>query len=383
MSTWVRRLVVVALLAGAAVALKLTVFRPDPVPVTTWSVAPGRVEETVTNSKAGTIKTRRRAGLAAEIGGRVVELGARKGERVREGQVLLRLADEEYRAQLALQDRSLESARARAREACATAEQAERDLARSAELARDEVIAEQALEQARWKVDSSRAACEAAQAAVHQAAAAAEVARATAAKTVVRAPFDGVVAELRTELGEWITPSPPAMRVPPVIDLIDDASSYVSAPLDEVDVSRVDEGLPVRVTLDPYPDQSFAGTVTRVAPYVEDVQDQNRTFEIEVELDDSAFARTLRPGTTADVEVILDAKDGALRVPSYALLEGGKVLVVKDGVLEEVDVETGLRNWEYVEILDGLSAGAAVVTSLDRAEVKAGARVVATDGTPR
>ena len=105
-----------------------------------------------------------------------------------------------------------------------------------------------------------------------------------------------------------------------------------------------------------------------------DVQQQSRTFEVEVDLDDAAFARTLLPGSSADVEVILDARDGVLRVPSYALIDGKKALVLRDGTLAAVPVEIGLRNWGFAEVKRGLAAGDAVVVSLDRAEVKEGAR---------
>jgi len=134
------------------------------------------------------------------------------------------------------------------------------------------------------------------------------------------------------------------------------------------------------VTLDPYPGKSFDGTVTRVAPYVDDMKEQSRTFDVEVELADHEFARTLRPGTTADVEVLLSAKEDVLRIPSYALVEGTRVLVLRDGVLRTTPVQTGLRNWDWTEVTSGVSAGELVVTSLDREEVKDGARAVAEEG---
>ena len=72
-----------------------------------------------------------------------------------------------------------------------------------------------------------------------------------------------------------------------------------------------------------------------------------------------------------------EAPGGArvLRIPSYALLEGGRVLVVEKDRLVSRPVKTGLKNWQFVEVLEGLSAGDAVTVSLDRAEVKPGARV--------
>ena len=133
--------------------------------------------------------------------------------------------------------------------------------------------------------------------------------------------------------------------------------------------------MPVRVTLDPHPDQAFGGRIVRIAPYVEDMKEQSRTFEIEVELDDADFAKTLLPGATADVEVILESKEDTLRVPTYSLVEGERVLLVRADELESIAVETGLRNWEFVEVKSGVTAGDLIVVSLDREEVKEGARV--------
>jgi len=87
-------------------------------------------------------------------------------------------------------------------------------------------------------------------------------------------------------------------------------------------------------------------------------------------------------GTSADVELILETRENVLRIPTPALLEGNRVLVVENGRLVEKKLEIGLKNWDWTEIRAGLSPGAQVVTSLDRPEVKAGAEVRITRGTP-
>ena len=372
--TWVRRGVVVLGLLLVVLLLRFTLFRPDPVPVTVVAAARGPVEETVTGSRAGTVKSRRRATLSPEVGGRVALLAVRKGDHVRKGDVLVRIADADVRAQLELAERSLAVARATETEACRSAEQARRELERSRRLARDEVLSVDLLEKAETAAGTSAAACEAARAGIGQAAASVDVARVALGKTVLKAPFDGVVAEISTEEGEWVTPSPPGLPIPPVLELFDPGDNYVSAPLDEVDVGRVKTGATVRVTFDAYPGRSFPGRVTRVADYVVDVREQNRTFEVEVKLDDASFASGLLPGTSADVVVVLARKDDALRVPAYAILPGGSVLVLEKGLLVSRKVETGLRGTEWAEVLSGLREGDAVVTSLDRSEVKEGVR---------
>jgi HlyD family secretion protein len=226
------------------------------------------------------------------------------------------------------------------------------------------------------------AGCEAARAAGQEAESALELARVDLAKTVLRAPFDAIVAEVETEVGEWITPSPPALPVPSVIELIQDTATYISAPLDEVDLAKVRVGQQVRVTLDAYRGRSCEGVVVRIAPYVLATEEHSRTFEIEVELADEAFAAELRPGSSADVEVILSAKSDVLRVPSYSLIEGGRVFVVVDDEIVARQVETGIRNWDFTEITDGLADDEPVVVSVDRVEVKEGAKVRVTDETP-
>ncbi len=157
-----------------------------------------------------------------------------------------------------------------------------------------------------------------------------------------------------------------------IIDLINRESLYISAPMDEIDSGRIELGLPVRVAVDSRPDETFLGKVTRVAPYVLDIEAQNRTVEIEVELDDLEVSSSLLPGTSADVEVILQTREDAPRIPTSALFQNNQVLVVEDDELVEREIETGLRNWDYVEIVAGLEEGEVVVTSLDRAEVEAG-----------
>lgn len=368
------RLAVAAAVVAVFVALRLAVFAPDPVPVRTVVAEKGRVEETVTNSRAGTVKARRRAKLAPETGGRVVALPHRRGSRVRKGDVLLRIDDSLQQAQLEVAGGDLATSLAQRDQACLAADRAERERERIGRLAGQGIVSTDLLDQTASQAQGAEAACRAARANVTRAESAVALARATVAKTVLLAPFDGIVADTFIEEGEWTTPSPPAIPVPPVLDLIDTRSIYVSAPMDEVDSARIQAGKPARLTVDSYPGKHFAAHVVEVAPYVADRLEQNRTVEIELELDDAAAAVSLLPGTSADAEVILSARDGVLRIPTSALLEGGKVLLLENGRLVERTLQLGLRNWDFTEVAGGLEEGARVVVSLDRPEVKAGVK---------
>lgn len=368
------RLLVLGAVVGAGFTLRATLFAPAPIEVKVFVAAAGRVEETVTNSRAGTVKARRRAKLAPETGGHVVLLPHRRGAQVRRGDVLLKIDDALQQAQLGLARDEARAGAAQRDQACLVAERAARERDRTRELSAQGIVSADLVDGVESQARTAEAACRAAEAVAARHASAVVLAEAQLAQTVLRAPFDGLVAETLVEVGEWTSPSPAALPIPPVLDLIDTRSIYVSAPMDEVDSARIQVGQPARVTVDSHRGQQFAARVVVVAPYVTDRLEQNRTIEIELELDDAELARSLLPGTSADVEVILSAREGVLHVPTSALLEGGKVLVLEDGTLVERALEIGLRNWDRTEVRSGLRAGEAVVTSLDRPEVKAGAR---------
>jgi len=363
--------VVAALVVGIWLAT-----RPEPVAVVVAPVASGAVEASVANSRAGTVKACLRARLVPASGGQVARLTVDRGDRVVAGQVLMELWNEDLRARQDLAGSELLAAQSIAEQSCLNAEQARRESDRLRPLRRDRLISEEQLDAAETTARARQAACNASRAQVEVARARRAVAAAELDRTILRAPFAGVVAELTGEVGEYVTPSPPGIPTPPAVDLIDYSCVRVSAPMDEVDAPAVRVGMPVRVTLDAFRDQVFPGRVRRVAPYVVDVEKQARTVEVEVELEDPALAASLLPGYSADIEVVLEARESALRVPTEALLEGGRVLVLEAGSLVERKLRTGLGNWRWTEVVSGLGGGEQVVVSVDRAGVTAGASAV-------
>ncbi len=372
----IRWLAVVVALVVIAVVLRLTVLAPKPIEVHTAVVDRGAVEETVTNTRAGTVKVRRRASLSPQMGGLVVRIPHLEGDEVAKGDVLLVMDDRAQQADFDLASKGVRTVEAQADEACLAAELAAKELDRLLTLHDRGIASDQSLDVLQTERDRSRAGCAAARAAVSSARSRVDAVRVQLEFTQLRAPFSGTVAEVSTEVGEWITPSPPGLPIPPVIDLLDGRSVYVSAPIDEVDAESAGVGQPARITVDSRRGTSFDARVVRVAPYVVDDLEQNRTVEVEVEFVDLDSAYGILPGTSADVEIILDRRDDVLRVPAAAVADGDAVLVLADGVLEERLVDVGLRNWQLAEVRGGLSEGDLVVTSRHSTDVKAGAEAV-------
>jgi HlyD family secretion protein len=365
------------LFGGVVAAIAVLAFwsaRPEPIPVETAAVERGPVAETVTNTRAGTIKACQRARLAPPSGGQIAKLPVKKGDRVRKGQVLLELWNEDANAQLELAERDAMASQSRAEEACVAARVARREAGRLAAVLERGLIAVDAVDRANGEAESREAACRAATQNIKVAQARIAQAQAELERLRLRAPFEGIVAEINGELGEFVTPSPVGIPTPPAVDVVDTSCIYVTAPIDEVDAPRIREGMPARVTLDAFRDRIFTARVRRVAPYVLDLEKQARTVEIEAELQDVEDAALL-PGYSADVEVVLQEKTDALRIPTRALVEGARVYVL-DADQERLrlkPVELGVRNWEYTEVTRGLSEGERVVTSVDRAGLADGA----------
>lgn len=380
MKGWLRGLLVSGALVLAYAGYRVWSARGEIVAVRTVAAELGRVERTLVNSSVGTLHARVRAALSPGTSGIVSELNVRRGDRVERGQVLLRLEADTQKALLEQAEREVALAEAHGARTCIATERAERELERFRTLESEAIVSIDRLDQLETALRLARADCDVAAAEVARAGAAREVARAELAKTVLSAPFDAIVAEVSVELGEWVTPSVPLMAAPDVIDALDPRSIYVSAPMDEVDSRRLAPGQVARVTLDSLPGRSFPARVTHLAPFVLDREKQNRTVEIEVELDDAAFASTLLPGTSADVEVIEEVRERVLRIPTNALLEGGRVLVMEQGRARTRRLELGVRNWDWSEVTAGLAEGERVVTSLEREGVVDGARLVEEPG---
>jgi len=220
---------------------------------------------------------------------------------------------------------------------------------------------------------ANKAACQSANSAIQVSQARLKVAEAAVQRTFVFAPFDGIVAEVNVELNEFVTPSPPGIQTLPAIDLLDVSCLYISAPIDEVDAPRIKLGMSACVSLDAFPEKRCSGVVTRIAPYVLEKEKQARTVEVEVKLSDKQEIAQLLPGYSADIEVILNSHEQALRVPTEAVLENHQLMILNtDGILEERNFKPGLSNWDFTEVLSGVSAGEHVVLSIGRDGVKAG-----------
>jgi HlyD family secretion protein len=368
-------LIVVSILVVTAIYWQLN--REEVIAVRLAKVEQGRVEATVANTRAGTIKACQRSRLSMPIGGQVADLLVDEGDQVEKGQVLIQLWNEDQQARVAEADTRVTAAEESVKESCHNAALDTREYKRKQGLAAKKLVSEEALDTAQTRASVSSFACAKARAGVETAQATLALQTALFEKTRLRAPFGGVVAEINGEVGEFITPSPPGIATPPAVDLIALDCLYVSAPIDEVDAAAIELNMPARISLDAFRGRIFKGRVSRIAPYVKEFEKQARTVDIEVAFDALPEDLTLLIGYSADIEIILSQRESALRIPTEAVIDGNRVLFfdAATGLLEERQFKPGLSNWTSTEVVEGLSEGDDILLSLDTEGAVDGARV--------
>jgi electron transfer flavoprotein alpha subunit len=161
------RIIVILLALGLIGAgLYFWLGRSKPVAVSVKPVEKGTVEDTVANTRAGTIKACRRAGISPRTGGQIDRMPVKEGDRVVRGQILMEFWNADQQAQVELSESEIRSTSAKAEQACVLASVAEREARRLNQLKKQKLAAEEAVDKADGEARSQRAGCTAARAAV-------------------------------------------------------------------------------------------------------------------------------------------------------------------------------------------------------------------------
>jgi len=371
-----RTKIILSLAVVAVVIYFVMGSEQDPIAVSAVYPEIRTVEQTVSNTRAGTIDACRRSKMSPAMGGQIALLHVKEGDLVQKDQVLIELWNKESKARVKETQARVQVSERSAQQVCILSDRAQREAKRKTELLQRGLASEEATETAVSNAESQSAACDAALTQVEANQASVEVVEASLERTMLIAPFNGVIAEIEGELGEYVTPSPVGVATKPTVDLIDSSCIYISAPIDEIDAPEVVSGMTARITMDAFGDQEFPATVRRVAPYVLDLEKQARTVEIEAVFDNPD--QTLLPGYSADIEVIIDRVENVLSIPTQLIMRDNYVYVIdpETMTLTKEQIEIGIGNWQYTEVTNGLSKDDQVVLSVDREGVKAGIVVV-------
>ncbi|TAG48660.1 MAG: efflux RND transporter periplasmic adaptor subunit [Betaproteobacteria bacterium] len=379
---WVKPAIIVVAVAVVAALLWTFVFARGPrVEVVTPQVGP--IKQTLVFSAR--VSSIARIDMASTVTARVERVMVREGDRVKAGQLLIQLDDDEYSAQLSQASASLATSQARLRSqnevAAPVSSQAQQQAQTNLDFARQELsrnraliekgfisearmkeferavaVAQSSFEQSRSQAASnskSGAETQAASTRIKESDAALALARARLAQTRVVASADGRVVFRGVEVGDVVQPGRKLLSVAA------DGETRLIAQIDEKNLSLMREGLKAAASADAFPNQPFPAELTYLSPAVDATRGT-----VEARLRIPAPPAFLRDDMTVSVEVISSQKDRAMTLPATALREAeGKtfVLTLINGSAKATPVRVGIRSPLRVEILEGLAADAKVI----------------------
>ena len=339
----------------------------------------------VTVSEVGTIEPTVKVDVKSTLSGKVTDLLVREGDRVRRGQVLARVEPDVNQAQ------TLSEVRSELRLAEIRATDAQKDLETNERLHREGYVSDQGLKDIRFKVDTALESLDSAKVKmriVEESGIPLGGEISTSQRANLLSPMDGYVIKKNVEVGQTVTSGMSSFNEGTVIYTVADLGSMlIKASVNEVDIGRVRQDMPVVITVDAFPFRRFEGSVTHISPAAL-LKEKIKVFDIEVTL--GSQVPEFRAGMTANIEVRGDRADKALSVPVESLFKKDDreiVYVVKkpfDGpkegerkprkmnsgkfdvsdtwqrYFEERPVQVGLSSLERAQVLSGIEDGVEV-----------------------
>lgn len=371
---WLLLVVVTVILAALAIVV-IGLLGPREVEVSVARAEalggePGATASEVLTA-SGYVVARQRASVSTEVAGRLEALYVSEGSRVRQGQVLGVLRNEDQKAAVASAEAALRSAQAARLEAEASARELALQLGRSRELLSRGLVSQAQFDEVEAREEVARARVSSAAAEVENARSRLRAARIEVEKTFIRAPFAGAVLRKEAEVGEIVSPIPSSggLTRGAIVTMANLATLEVEVDVNEGYVGRAREGMRAEIALDAYPSERYPGRVRQIVPTADR---QKATVQVKVAFD-SLDARVL-PEMGAKVAFLADpdpapaagaaVATGAVVVPSAAVRERegrAVVFVVEDGRAAARSVSPRPMGAERAILAGGVAAGEMVV----------------------
>lgn len=360
---------------------------------------------TVTATSTGTIKSDNEAKITAQRIGRITRLMFEEGDIIKEGQVIAELEAEEAFYNMKLSEATLNKTRFVLEQMKAAYESLRVSVEKDIEKARailtevdsrrkrllelkemgyvtdmDIDAVQKEYEVAKANLESTIASRETLKAklseikaqeeAVREALNSFNIAKLNYDYSFIRSPISGVITSRPVKIGEGVN------KGSHIATVVSTGSMYIEAFIDEADVAKVRIGQEVNITMDSYPGKVFKGEVYRISPVVLGGKQETRTFEVRVRLKDKDIL--IKPGMSADIEIIVESIPNVLALPSQAVVEKeGKryVYIIRDSRARLTPVDLGRFNWTFYEVLSGVKEGDKVIINTDVEGLKEGVRV--------
>ncbi len=350
--------------------------------------------KTITQKVAasGKIQPETMVKINAEVSGEITELPVKEGEKVKRGDLLVRIKADQYLAQVERSNAALSSAKANLTLQSATLEKVQSEFSRANEMYQKKLISEQEFITAKTNSSVAQAQYESARAGVAQAEASLKDAKESLAKTTIYAPMDGTISALKSELGERVSGSSFTQGTE-IMTVADLAKMEARVNVGENDIVLISVGDTARITVDAYQEKKLKGIVYEIANTATTkglgTQEEVTNFEVKIRVLDKNI--TLLPGMSMTADIETETRANVLAVPIQSVtIRASKdekkeessnknseeksnnkkksdkptevVFLNDNGKAKMISVERGISDDEYVEITKGLEEGKEVVS---------------------
>lgn len=305
--------------------------------------------------------------LRSQVTAEVIEVTVEEGDRVTQGQILIKLDPEQYSAELDNVEanvavRGIEIERAKLNVASL-----QRQVDRQQQLYEQNLIDAGTIESLRDRLALAIVDQKAALQYLRQAEAALEKAQDQLDKTIIRSPIDGIVSKLDIKVGEMAISSSLSASTTPLMTVADTTQIYSEVEVDEADIGRIAKGQLVRVYAVAHPDTELTSEVISIATSARQTENRSGlTFKVKVLITDQE-AYLARPGMSCRAEIVTQRNEEGLSIPLEAILEDSElnefyVMQVDGDIVRHQTVTLGDTDYSRQEILSGLEQGQQVVT---------------------
>lgn len=367
-------------LVGAIVAVALARRGGGGLAVTVAKVVPRTVQSSILAS--GQFKYKDQVELRPQVGGQIVSLPVQEGDRVKRGQVVLRIDPKTYQANVAQQQAQVALQRYAIHEARLKLDNLKLEWQRQSKIYKQGLLDANTYDQITNQYHLAQVALSSAKESLSQAQAQLQYAQEQLAKTVIQAPLDGIVTSLNVKVGESVIPGTTNIPGSSLMTIGDPSELLAEVYVDEADIAHVSTGEMADVTSTAYPNDTLEGKVTFLAPAASTMPgQQGQGFKVKIRIANSE-GLAIRPDMTCRAEVKTRSTKDTLAVPVGAVLfskedKAGKegkaattlfsehnayVFVDDNGKAERRNVGLGISSDTWQAIKSGLRHGEQVIT---------------------
>tara|TARA_B100000686_G_scaffold311855_1_gene355891 strand:+ start:5548 stop:6765 length:1218 start_codon:yes stop_codon:yes gene_type:complete len=313
----------------------------------------------------GYVTAQRKAAVASKATGRVEWLGVTEGSKVKKGEVIAQLENKDVSATMKQAEANIKVAEANLQQGKAELINAEASLKRTRNLLAKNFISESAYDVAVARFRAAKAAVIGYKAAIGATKAAYHVAQTSVEHTLIRAPFDGVVLTKSANIGDVVTPFSSALNAKgAVVTMADMDTLEVEADVSESNLHKVRLGQPCEIQLDALPASRLRGVVQRIVPTVDR---SKATVLVKVKFIDND--PNILPEMSAKIaflekEMPVDQRISRTVIQPAAITKRNNqevIFLIKEKKIIEMQIETGQKIGDMVEILKGPKPGDRIV----------------------